>query len=369
MSVHEASLEAPPRSSRRGPSIRYEDGSARSPRFYDRWVLPLMNDERDLVFVDLGLQCLVLAAFGIALFFVDAAFWYLAPVYTLAWMGLLMDRFILMLHCTSHRPLFKPKHRWLNNIIPWLLSPFFGETPETYFVHHMGMHHREENLPADLSSTMKYQRDRLWHWLRYWSRFLFGGPFELGAYLKKRRRDKLFRRMVVGEGGFWLAAVGLCCVNWQAAVVVFIFPVLLVRALMMMGNWGQHAFVCPEQPENPYRSSITCINTRYNRRCFNDGYHIHHHVNARTHWTELPAEFESHRELYGTQDAIVFDGIDFFQVWLFLMLGRFNWLADHWVPLPGAPKRTREEFIELMKVRLRPFPADRLAALKAAAGG
>ena len=50
------------------------------------------------------------------------------------------------------------KNRKLNLYIPWLLGPFFGETPETYFVHHVGMHHVEENLEDDLSSTMPYKR-------------------------------------------------------------------------------------------------------------------------------------------------------------------------------------------------------------------
>ncbi len=34
----------------------------------------------------------------------------------------------------------------------------------------------------------------------------------------------------------------------------------------------------------------------------------------RLHYTEMDVEFEEHRSLYGEQDAIVFDGIDFFQV-------------------------------------------------------
>src|SRR5690606_10609375 len=109
------------------------------------------------------------------------------------WLGisLFVDRFILMLHCTSHRTLFNRKLRALNLFIPWAIGPFMGETPESYFVHHMGMHHKEGNLPGDLSSTMPYDRDRFSNWLRYWGRFMFFGLPELFLYHRAKRSGKL----------------------------------------------------------------------------------------------------------------------------------------------------------------------------------
>ena len=222
-----------------------------------------------------------------------------------------------------------------------ILGPFFGQTPETYFAHHMGMHHVEGNLEADLSSTMRFQRDSFVHWLRYFGRFLVFGLIELVSYHHNRGNKKLARRALVGELSFYLLVLVLSFVDWRATLVVFIAPLVMVRALMMAGNWGQHAFIAADDPGNDFRSSITCINTRYNRRCFNDGYHIIHHLKPRLHYTEMDVEFEDNRALYGEQDAIVFDGVDFFQVWLYLMLGRKDWLARRFVRLPGAPRGGR----------------------------
>ncbi len=324
-------------------------------RPFDRFFVGLINDPRDLPFVYLIIQCVAVAALGVGLFFVDAYFWWLAIGYLALWATTVLDRFILMLHCTSHRILFKKRYRALNRIIPWFLSPFFGETPETYFTHHMGMHHPENNMHSDLSTTLPYQRDRFAHWLHYFGKFFFLTIVDLTRYHRSRGNTKLMMRTLVGELTFWTATAVLLMVNWRATVVVFIFPVVLVRLLMMAGNWAQHAFVDDSAPENPYLNSITCINTRYNRRCFNDGYHIHHHVNARCHWSDYPAEFERNRELYGREDAIVFDGVDFFEVWLMLMLGRHRALARRLVHLPGAPERTEDEAIEFLKARLRPI--------------
>ena len=267
------------------------------------------------------------------------------------------DRFILMLHCTSHRQLFKPEHRRLNYVIPWVIGPFFGETPETYFVHHMGMHHPENNLQTDLSSTMRYRRDRLSHWLHYLFSFLSVGPALLAVYQWRKRNQKMLQRMLSGELTFYATVAVLLAVNWRATLAVFVIPVLLVRTLMMAGNWAQHAFVDAADPANPYKNSITCINTRYNRRCFNDGYHIHHHVKPRCHWSEYPGEFERNKNEYGRQDAIVFDGVDFFQVWAMLMTKQWKGLAKRFVHLPGAPARDEAAVIAFLQSRVEPIPA------------
>jgi fatty acid desaturase len=314
----------------------------------------LLNDTRDTVFVWLGLRCLTLAALGVALFFVKVPWLVAAPLYWALLFGALLDRFTLMLHCTSHRPLFKKRFRVLNNVIPWVLGPFFGQTPNTYFAHHMGMHHREENLAADLSSTMRFKRDRVDHWLRYCGRFMVIGLFELELYFFRRRQWKLFRRVLLGEGCYWLTMAALAWFKPIPTVVVFVGPLVAIRSMMMMGNWIQHSFIRAETPENPYHSSITCINTRYNRRCFNDGYHILHHVKPACHWSEHPAEFERALRDYARHDAIVFDGVDYFQIWILLMARRWSRLATHFVRLEGAPVRTPDQVITLLKERVMP---------------
>jgi fatty acid desaturase len=238
-----------------------------------------------------------------------------------------------------------------------------GQTPESYFVHHLGMHHREGNLHGDLSSTMRFQRDKFTHWLRYYGRFMTVGLFELYAYHARGGRPKLARRLVLGELAFWSVTLASgSFISWQAALVVFVIPLLLVRALMMMGNWGQHAFVDPAHPDNDFKSSITCVHTRYNRRCFNDGYHIVHHLKPALHYSEMSSELVENLPRYGAEDAIVFEGLDFFMVWLLLMTKRYRRLAHAFVRLPGAPPRSEAEVIAFLRSRLVPIPRPALAA-------
>jgi fatty acid desaturase len=323
---------------------------AASPR-YARWSITLLNDRRDVAFVGLMVECAAAAACGIALWLSHLPMLFAGPLYWVALFLWVFDRFTLMLHCTSHRPLFRPRYRVFNLLIPWILGPFLGQTPNTYFAHHIAMHHREENLGGDLSQTISFRRDRFRDWLRYYLRFMLLGLFDLCRYLVRRKRSKLLRSVLLGEGVYWSILLALAIARPSATFVVFLGPLLFIRTLMMIGNWAQHAFVCAERPDNAYRASVICVNTRYNRRCFNDGYHALHHLHPRCHWTEHPGKFERDLRSYGEHDAVVFDGLDFFQVWLCLMLKHWHVLERHFVRLPGAPKRGVEEAIVFLQGR------------------
>jgi fatty acid desaturase len=307
-------------------------------------------DRRDLPFLKLmAIQSATVIPTGVVLFLPHGFSWWLAGLHV-ALVVYFLGPFVLMLHNTSHRRLFRQPWGWMNRYIPWVLGPFFGESPEAYFAHHVGMHHPENNLDDDLSTTLPYRRDSIVDFSRYFFHFLFFALFELAEYFGARKRRALFWRTVVGELSFYSLAIALLFVSWRADLVVFIVPLVVTRFAMMAGNWAQHAFVDEASPENNYRNSITCINCVYNRRCFNDGYHIGHHLKATRHWTELPEEFARNVATYAKEGAIVFAGIDFFGVWCCLMLQRYEWLAARLVEL-GETQKSPEEVMSLLRNR------------------
>jgi fatty acid desaturase len=321
-----------------------------NPGLSERIAEGLIQDGRDLPFLKLMVVLSMLVIPSAALLYVPGAFrWWLAGLH-LALVVYFLGPFVLMLHNTSHRKLFKQPWGWMNTYIPWVLGPLFGESPETYFAHHVGMHHPENNLEGDLSSTLTYRRDSAVDFLRYFTRFMFIVLFELARYFVRKKRRSLMIRLVAGELIFYVVVVGLLFVDWRATLVVFVLPFLIARFGMMAGNWAQHAFVDQASPANSYRNSITCINSTYNRRCFNDGYHIGHHLKATRHWTEMPGELARNLDEYEAQGAIVFTGIDFFGVWVCLMLRRYDWLARRFVPL-GDARPTTDEIVVMLKSR------------------
>jgi fatty acid desaturase len=288
----------------------------------------------------------------------------MAPIYWAVYLWFL-GPFVLMLHNTCHRKLFKREYKTLNSYTPWVLGIFLGQPPESYFVHHIGMHHADGNLPDDLSSTMPYQRDSFIDWLKYVARFMFLGVPDLFVYMKRRGRDRLAWRLVRGELSFLVLAVLALLWNWRAALVVFVVPLVVTRVLLMMGNWTQHAFVDPDDPTNDFRTVVTFINSSYNHRCFNDGYHLGHHLKQDRHWLDMPADFLDKRQQMIENQSLVFQKIDYFVIFLLLMLKRYRTLAKYHVNLDPDNPLSEDEVVALMKRRLKKFEAARLEEIQA----
>ena len=199
--------------------------------------------------------------------------------------------------------------------------------------------------------------DNFFHFLAYFGRFFFLGVYEVPHYLaKKKSRRPLARRMLIAEFCHWALVAAACFIDLRGGLIGFALPLVVVRFLMMMGNWGQHAFVDHKDPGNSLLNSITCINAGYNHKAFNDGYHIGHHVKANRHWTEMPGDFEANIDTYARAGCIVFTGLDFFLVSLLLFSRQYKVLARRYVRLDGAEK-TDEEVIAFLKTRLRPIGA------------
>ncbi|WBO83265.1 fatty acid desaturase family protein [Hymenobacter yonginensis] len=315
-----------------------------------------IQDKRDLPFVYLILEISLTILPLVALLYVPGLdrglWWAVFGVFLGLTTFFFKGPFGLMLHCTSHRILFKKKYGYLNHYIPWVIGPFFGQTPETYFTHHMGMHHPENNLPDDGSSTMYYQRDSLASFGRYLADFFVLGIPKLVQYLGRTNKRTFRARLLRGEVVYLVACMGLGFVNLPATLAVLIMPVLVTRTIMMLGNWSQHAFIDAADPANCYTNSVTCINTRYNHKCWNDGYHISHHLKPALHWSEHPAHFRKNVAYYAQNKAIVFDGIHFLHIFAYLMTRRYDLLARNFVNLEGQ-FRSEAEVVALLRHRTR----------------
>jgi len=331
----------------------------------DKFFLKMIRDERDLPFIYLTLKItFVLLPSAILLYspLLEGFWWNMWAIFHLILcIVVFLGPYTLMLHNTSHRPFFKREYGMWNKYIPWILGPFMGQSPELYFIHHMGMHHNEGNMPEDKSSTMPFQRDSFFGFLHYYFRFLFIGIIELAQYFFGKKKDKLARKAATLEYAYITVLVLLCIfVNWKATLAVFVIPLILVRLGMMSGNWGQHAFVDPNEPDNDYTSSITCINSAYNQQCFNDGYHIGHHLVPNMHWTDMPVEFQENIDKYAKNKSLIFEGLDFHQVWIWLMLKRYDVLAKHLVNINGDTFKDDAEAIAIMKERTKKFSKQQL---------
>ncbi|MFM2139380.1 MAG: hypothetical protein RJA57_1687 [Bacteroidota bacterium] len=323
---------------------------------YERFWLRILNDKRDLPFIHLLTQIHLLVIPAAVILYTPLLqgwqWWALYIPYFYVSQMYFKGRFGLMLHCICHRKPFKKGYTGLFHYIIWAVCPFFGHTPETYFAHHMGMHHVENNMEDDASSTLHYQRDSLRSFLRYFIHFLFLGFADTVRYFFSRKRKKFYMRMTVGEGFFFLFCIGMCFVNFQATLFVFIIPLLFARLVMMLGNWTQHAFINLENMED---NTINCINTKYNQMCWNDGYHAVHHIRPALHYTEIPGEFLKNKDYFVKNRVFTFDGVHYLHIFIWLMTKRYDKLARNLVNLDNMFS-SEAEAIALMKQRTKKVP-------------
>lgn len=325
---------------------------------YDRFWMRFIKDERDLPFIYLLTR--------IHLFVFPWAFLLFTPLLT-SWVWWLVyipyayysqsyfkGRFGLAFHCMCHRMIFKKQYQWMHKYVTWIVCPFFGHTPETYFGHHIMMHHVENNMEDDASSTLKYQRDNPWHFLQYLGHFLAMGFIDTFNYLFRRTQRKIYMQFSAGEITWFIFCIAMCFVNFKATMMIFIAPVIYGRFIMMLGNWTQHAFIDKSDPEGHFSGVYNCINNVYNQNCWNDGYHSIHHLNPALHYTEIPGVFMKNIENFKKNKTFIFDGIHYLHIFYYIMFKKYDKLVENMVNIDNT-FASDEEARALVIERLKPI--------------
>ena len=188
-------------------------------------------------------------------------FTYLHGVIHLAMTIYYVGTYTLMMHQHIHqRGILAKKFAFFDRIFPYITDPLMGHSWNGYYYHHVKHHHVEGNGPDDLSTTIRYQRDSLVDFLCYVGRFYFFIWLDLPLYFLRKNRPEMAIQAACSECLTYLFYyVMVTVVNTRATIFVFIIPCMLLRIGLMVGNWGQHALVDPDQPDSDFRSSITLV--------------------------------------------------------------------------------------------------------------
>jgi hypothetical protein len=144
-----------------------------------------------------------------------------------------------MLHCVSHKKLSKSSYPWADKLVFYVLAPFYGQTWNTFYYHHVKHHHIEDNGPLDLSSTIWYDRDNWVHFLIYFSRFYFLIGIELPAYFVKKGKIQWAVNVFAGEflTHFFYASFFWVCNNPLSVFFAWYMPLNFSRIGMMTGKF------------------------------------------------------------------------------------------------------------------------------------
>jgi len=330
---------------------------------YARWAAHIVRHPTDVVFLThiiLYLAVNIPSAIGL---FYRFTYWHgvLHVLFTFWCTG----PYTLMMHNHIHNNgVLTKQWAWFDLVFPYLTEPLFGHTWDSYYYHHIKHHHVEANGPDDLSTTIRYQRDDVWHFLHYVGRFVLFIWLELPLYFLRKNKPQLALRALVSElASYAFMAYMATAVNFRASVFVFLIPFALLRLGLMIGNWGQHALVDEVEPDSDFRSSITLVDVPSNRFCFNDGYHTAHHLNPRRHWRDQPVHFLQSKRAYSDGRALVFHNIDYLMMTLKLLQRDYPYLAQRLVPIgPEQMAMSQSEIAALLRTKTRQFSEEEIRA-------
>lgn len=169
--------------------------------------------------------------------------------------------YTLMQHQHIHqRGILAKRFGLFDMVFPFILDPLMGHTWNSYYYHHVKHHHVESNGPDDLSSTIRYQRDSIPDFLHYVGRFYFFVWADLPLYFIRKNRPFMALKASGSEFATYAFYYLISKVaGGKAAFFVYVLPLLMLRMGLMVGNWGQHAFVDQDEPDSDFRSSITVV--------------------------------------------------------------------------------------------------------------
>lgn len=174
--------------------------------------------------------------------------------------------FTLLLHNHIHNNgILDKQYALFDRLFPYITGPLMGHTWDSYFYHHVKMHHVEGNGPEDLSSTIYYQRDEPLEFLKYLGRFLIYTWIQLPIYFFRNKKYVLATKSLISECSSMCLMYFLAWLSIRPTTFVLILPWFIMRCGMMVGNWGQHCLVDNVEPLSDFRSSITLIDVSVSR--------------------------------------------------------------------------------------------------------
>ena len=287
------------------------------PKFVQRFLERNLHDLRDMEIAYLFFNIMTTQYPAIIALFMLPPSHILGAAYLVVFNVLYMQRFILGMHYSTHKRLFKRgAFARLGIHQPLQHRPRRARVRHpcnTYWLHHVVMHHVDNNeWNKDLSATEAYQSDNILHWIVYWVRFMVGAGSSCRTTRSRSAAGISSRGAPAGCTRSVAMYLYLHALNPIAAFWTVAMPFLVVSTALMFGNWSQHAFVKPDDPRCNFGLAYTVVNHPDNQRSFNDGFHTLHHVNSQIHWSEFPNKFVEKLDEHAEKDALVFDGIGFF---------------------------------------------------------
>lgn len=284
--------------------------------------------------------------------------WWMIMAYNFMWVGpggRSMGSAYSIAHEEGHNPLFYKQYfrKYLpgGNIFENLVGCFFGSIPFNFSKSHSIIHHRLQAGQGDTFYMWDISRCSLHDFMLYLHRILMHmAGVSSYVYFLRNKSDRSASLLLKGIISYWLTVPIVIYAITRSLGFIFWFylqPLLCMTFFLALINIGFHGFIEFDGKGEPIKciNATTIINGEDDY--FGEDDHMAHHYATNVFYKDLDAYRETQREEFARYKASVFEKLSIAELSVFLILGQWEKLADHYVDYSNSmDKQTIARLLE-----------------------
>lgn len=244
-------------------------------------------------------------------------------------------------------------HNTLGNVFENSLGCFFGNVPWNFSTSHNKIHHGTNGGVGDTFYLWDFDRSNPCDFMLYVFRITMHmcGYSSIKYFLANGIKDKAD---LLQQGVYTYLAVGVSVLaitrSFSFLFWFYLQPFLCMTYFLALINIGFHGFLeYDNKGQHIQNIDATCI-IEGEDDLFGEDDHNTHHYNLNVYFKDLPEYQHSKEDTFKRDKASIFRHLSIVELSIFIILGLYDKLADHYVDYTG--KMSREEIKALLKERV-----------------
>lgn len=285
---------------------------------------------------------------------------WLIIAYYFSWVGVggrIMGAAYALAHKEGHNQnMYKD---WIKNSVGnffenWL-GCFYGNVPHTFSTSHVFIHHALDGGTGDTFYEWDLDRTNLGDFMLYVHRIFlhmigYSSLRYFASHNDSGRKDKLTKGICI------YVLVGLAVLLVTQGSLSFLFwiylqPLLCMAYFLALLNIGFHGFIEFDSNGNSIEEVNSSTIIEGDDDYFGEDDHMAHHYYPKVFYQDLTDHQSKQLERFKEVKASVFKGLSIVELSIFIVLGLWDKLAEHYVDYSG--KLSTEEIKEMLKRRAK----------------
>lgn len=234
------------------------------------------------------------------------------------------------------------------------LGLFYGIVPASFTTSHISIHHQLNGGIGDTFYQWDLNRNSFGDFMLYLTRiFLHMTGYSSCMYYLANNKESHYKTLSNGGIKYMAGAAIVLAITRSPSFLFWIYfqPLLCMTYFLALINFGFHGFIAFDSKQNPLQTvNATCI-IEGDDDYWGEDDHMAHHYNPSIYFRDLPAHQQTKVDQFKKERASVFKGLSIVELSIFILIGKWDLLADHYVDYTG--KMERKEIEKMLKVRAR----------------